>query len=120
MCDAVGAERAAVLVDSWHVFRGTDTVAGVAATPAEAIAYVQFDDALPLAGELTDEVMTRRTWPGAGELPLGDFAGAIRATGYTGPVSVELLNAAWRADGLAPAEFAREAMRTTTKFFPAG
>ena len=28
----VGAERAAVLVDSWHVFRGTDTLAAVAAT----------------------------------------------------------------------------------------
>ena len=117
VCEAVDMGRAAVLVDSWHVFRGTDTLAAVAAIPADAIAYVQFDDALPVVGDLTDEVMARRVWPGSGEFPLADFAGAIRATGYAGPVSIEVLNAAWRADGLDVAEFAREARRTNTPFW---
>ena len=69
---------AGVLVDSWHVFRGTDSLADVAAMPGDAIAYVQFDDALPLVGEPADEVMARRVWPGAGEFPLAGFAEAIR------------------------------------------
>ena len=112
LCDAVGAQRARVLIDSWHVFRGTDTLAGVAATPAEAIGYVQFDDALPVVGELPNEVMTRRVWPGLGEFDLAGFADAIKATGYRGPVSVELLNESWRRDGLRPSEFARRAMQT--------
>jgi len=107
-----------MLVDSWHVFRGTDTLDAVAAVPADAIAYVQFDDALPVVGELTDEVMARRVWPGSGEFPLGAFADAIRATGYAGPISVEVLNAEWRAAGLDVAEFAREARRTNLPFWP--
>ena len=118
VCDAVGADRAGVLVDSWHVFRGTDTVAGVAAMPADAIAYVQFDDALPLVGPVADEVMTRRTWPGTGEFPLEDFAGAVRSTGYTGPISVELLNASWRDEGLDPAEFAPRGGAHQRQLFP--
>jgi sugar phosphate isomerase/epimerase len=117
VCEAVGPERAGVLVDSWHVFRGTDSLAGVAAIPGEAIAYVQFDDALPLVGEPADEVMARRVWPGAGEFPLAAFAEAIRATGYSGPVSVEVLNAEWRDDGLTVADFARDASRTCTPYW---
>ena len=50
-----------------------------------------------------------RVWPGAGEFPLAAFAEAIRATGYSGPVSVEVLNAEWRDDGLPVADFARDA-----------
>ena len=117
LCDAVGADRARVLIDSWHVFRGTDTLAGVTATPADAIGYVQFDDALPVAGELPDEVMTRRIWPGLGEFDLTGFADAIKATGYRGPVSVELLNESWRRDGLRPSEFARRAMQTSRSYW---
>ncbi|HZP31075.1 MAG TPA: sugar phosphate isomerase/epimerase family protein [Acidimicrobiia bacterium] len=117
VCDAAGADRAAVLVDSWHVFRGTNSLADVAAMPAEAIAYVQFDDALPLAGELADEVMARRVWPGDGEFPLADFADAIRATGYAGPVSIEVLNAEWRDRGLDVRDFANDAARTCTPYW---
>jgi sugar phosphate isomerase/epimerase len=117
VCDAVGAARARVLIDSWHVFRGTDTLAAVAATPADAIGYIQFDDALPVVGELHDEVMTRRIWPGKGEFDLVGFAEAVKATGYRGPISVELLNQSWRLDGLRPAEFARRAMQTSLPYW---
>jgi len=106
-----------VLVDSWHVFRGADTLEQVAAMPADSIAYVQFDDALPLAGDLADEVMARRVWPGEGEFPLTEFRDAIRATGYAGPVSVEVLNAAWRADGVDVHDFARNAVRTSAPYW---
>ena len=117
VCDAVGPTRARVLVDSWHVFRGTDTLADVAAMAAHTIGYVQFDDALPVIGALHEEVMTRRIWPGKGEFDLAGFADAIKATGYDGAISVELLNEAWRLDGLRPAEFARRAMQTALPYW---
>ena len=117
VCDAVGEARARVLIDSWHVFRGTDSLATVAATPVDSIGYIQFDDALPVIGELHDEVMTRRIWPGRGEFDLMGFAEAVKATGYRGPVSVELLNQSWRQDGLRPAEFARRAMQTSLPYW---
>ena len=117
VCDAVGASRARVLIDSWHVFRGTNTLADVAATPADAIGYIQFDDALPAIGALPDEVMTRRIWPGRGEFDLAGFAGAVKATGYPGVISVELLNESWRHDGLRPAEFARRSMQTSRPYW---
>jgi sugar phosphate isomerase/epimerase len=117
LCDAVGSSRARVLIDSWHVFRGTDSLEAVAATPNDAIGYVQFDDALPVAGELPDEIMARRIWPGMGEFDLTGFADAVRASGYDGPISVELLNEQWRRDGLRPSEFARRAMQTAQRYW---
>jgi sugar phosphate isomerase/epimerase len=117
VCESVGAERAKVLIDSWHVGRGSDTPETVAACDAEWIAYVQFDDALPAIGPLTDEVTTRRTWPGEGELELDEFAAAVRASGYTGPVSIELLNREWRTRGMAPEEFAQRAMITSAPYW---
>ena len=75
------------------------------------------DDALPLAGDLADEVMARQVWPGEGEFPLTEFRDAIRATGYAGPVSVEVLNAAWRADGVDVHDFARNAVRTSAPYW---
>ena len=70
-----------------------------------------------MIGELHDEVMTRRIWPGKGEFDLVGFAEAVKATGYRGPISVELLNESWRLDGLRPAEFARRAMQTARPYF---
>jgi sugar phosphate isomerase/epimerase len=117
LCDAVGYERAAVLVDSWHVFRGPDSLTDVAALDASTVAYVQFDDALPVQGELHDEIMSRRVWPGDGEFPLHDFAGAVRACGYTGPISVEVLNAEWRDAGLSPHAFAMAAKSSAQRYW---
>jgi len=61
--------------------------------------------------------MTRRIWPGRGEFDLTGFAEAVKATGYGGAVSVELLNESWRLDGLRPAEFARRAMQTSRPYW---
>lgn len=117
LCDAVGSARARVLVDSWHVFRGPDTLASVADCPADAIGYVQFDDALPAIGPLHDEIMARRTWPGTGEFDLSGFADAIRATGYTGTISCELLNASWHDGGMTPREFAQRVRATCAPYW---
>jgi 4-hydroxyphenylpyruvate dioxygenase len=112
LCGDVGGIELGDAVAAEHF-----TVAAVATTPADAIGYVQFDDALPVIGELHDEVMTRRIWPGKGEFDLVGFAEAVKATAYRGPISVELLNQSWRLDGLRPAEFARRAMQTSLPYW---
>lgn len=95
---AVGSDRAGALVDIWHHShdpQGWDTLQSA---PLDAIAYVEFDDALPpLGGDLLTETMDRRTFPGEGVLDTTLFARLLRQRGYTGMVSVEVLNREWLA-----------------------
>jgi sugar phosphate isomerase/epimerase len=85
----------------------------------EHVAYVQFDDALPALGDdLVAETLHRRTFPGEGEFDLDGYCERLRAKGFDGVVSVEVLNADWRGlDRLD--EFARRAHATTRCFWPA-
>jgi sugar phosphate isomerase/epimerase len=110
--------RAAVIVDTWHVFRGPDGLDGLAQLKLDDVAYVQFDDALPLAGhDLMEETLHRRAMPGSGEFALGEFCEQVRARGYDGPVSVEVLNAEWRQRPIA--EFVGATYEATRRFWPA-
>src|SRR5205814_9926303 len=62
LIDHVGTDRARILFDTWHHFRGPDTYADLEAAPADLIAYVQFDDARPmLTAHLVAEAIHRRT-----------------------------------------------------------
>jgi sugar phosphate isomerase/epimerase len=113
---AVGA-RAGVIVDTWHVFRGPDGLDGLEQLKLDDIAYVQFDDALPVTGDdLMDETLHRRAMPGSGEFPLAEFCSRVRARGYDGPVSVEILNADWRARPLP--SFVSATYDATRRFWP--
>lgn len=114
----VGCERAGVLIDIWHHERGPDSWADLAAVPAEAIAYVEFDDGLPLGADLAEDTMHRRTMPGQGEFDLHQFVDAIDATGFDGMVSVEVLSAEWRMESMDA--FAAEAYRTSAPYWERG
>lgn len=121
ICDAVqwakaAGHRAAVLVDTWHFFRGPSTWEQLEQMPLDEIAYIQFDDAPP---PITDdgfrETMTRRVFPGQGTFALERFADTLHRRGWTGTVSVEVLN-----DGLAGLpvrEFANEAYRSAARYW---
>ena len=112
----VGFDRAGALIDVWHHERGPDSWDDLAAVPLEAIAYVEFDDALPLASDdLIGETLSRRTFPGEGEFDLTRFASVIRGTGYKGPVSVEVLSAEWRGGDLGA--FARHCAETSRPYW---
>ena len=111
----VGRERAGVLIDVWHHERGPDGWANLATVPADAIAYVEFDDGLPLGPDLTEDTMQRRAMPGQGEFNLHQFVDAIDAIGFDGMVSVEVLNAEWRTKSMDA--FAAEAYRTSAPYW---
>ena len=106
-----------VCVDTWHFFRGHDTWAELEALPAADLAYVQFNDALPLASDdLMSETLQRRTLPGEGEFELSRFCELVQAKGYDGPVAIEIMSAALRAEGAH--EYARKAAAAARPYWP--
>jgi sugar phosphate isomerase/epimerase len=116
----VGTDRARILFDTWHHFRGPDDDADLEAASADLIAYIQFDDARPMiSDDLVDETIHRRTFPGEGEFDLQGYSDRIRAKGWDGVVSVEILDATWR-DGSAGSlhDFARRAYESSSRFWP--
>jgi sugar phosphate isomerase/epimerase len=118
LIDHVGTARAGILFDCWHHFRGPDTDADLEAAPLDLVAYVQFDDALPLSSDdLMAETIGRRAFPGEGEFNLDRYCAIMRDKGFDGVVSVEILNDEWRNRDLG--EFARRAYTSSARYWPA-
>jgi sugar phosphate isomerase/epimerase len=79
-----GSGRAGLMIDSWHFCHSSSTWSDLAAVPLDAIAYVQFADALPPAdaGQATfRETLHRRALPGHGVLDLDRFAATLLERG---------------------------------------
>jgi sugar phosphate isomerase/epimerase len=115
--EAVGTKTATLLADSYHFFRAGSDWSMLRRLPPDYLSVVQFDDARP--AESTDyllETTTRRAWPGEGELDLTSFANEVRAIGWDGPVSVEVLAA--DLGDLSVEEFALTAYRTSAPYWP--
>ena len=109
----IGVDRTGVLVDTWHFFRGPSAWPDLVGLPVEEIAYIQFDDALPLVSDdLENETMTRRAFPGEGELPLQEFCDCLIANGFDGVISIEVLSESMRRD-LDVEIYARRVWETT-------
>lgn len=111
----VGFNRAGVLIDVWHHERGPDSWDDLAAVPLEAIAYVEFDDALPAGADMAEDTMQSRTFPGEGVFDLRRFADIIAKIGYSGVVSIEILNAQWRSGDMK--EFAERAFNSSKAYW---
>ena len=94
---AARAGWAGLVIDSWHFCFSDCTSEDLWSVPLDAIAYVQFADALsPVSTDLGRETMDRRALPGQGVLDLRPFASTLRERGWEGLVSVEVLNAELR------------------------
>jgi sugar phosphate isomerase/epimerase len=93
LCSELAWNGIALAVDSYHSFLGGATVDEIAALSAEQIAVVQFSDARSTEPcDRPDESRNHRQQPGQGVLPLADFVGAVRSTGYDGVVAAEVLS----------------------------
>lgn len=116
LIDRSGAANAGVLVDTWHFFLGPDDWDDLAKLPLERLAYVQFDDHPAITGDdLREETLHRRVFPGEGLFDLERFSRTLRARGFDGLVSVEVLSQAWRG-GDAEA-FVRRAYQSTAPYW---
>jgi sugar phosphate isomerase/epimerase len=80
LCDAVGWERCALLVDTWHFFRGDRPWELLRSLDAEQIALVHVNDAAPISTDsLLFESRFRRETLGAGSFPIEEFKAAVDA-----------------------------------------
>jgi sugar phosphate isomerase/epimerase len=105
-----------MVVDSWHFFYGPDDWPALEGLSAGEIAYVQFNDHLPLASDdLFHETTQKRVMPGAGSFDLKRFANTLRGLGYDGVVGPEILSAESRAQPLDAV--AREIMATSRPYW---
>jgi sugar phosphate isomerase/epimerase len=115
--NAVGIDRSALMIDTFHFMRGSSTWLDLESFPIETLGYVQFDDALPqMTDEVMNETVNRRTMPGDGEFDLHRFATTLSNRGWSGLVSVEVLSAELRS--LDVPSFARRAFETSARYWP--
>jgi 4-hydroxyphenylpyruvate dioxygenase len=97
-------------LDSFHVLsRGTslDTIAEI---PGDKVFFLQLADAPHLVMDVLQWSRHYRCFPGQGGFDLRDFTARVLATGYAGPLSLEVFNDVFRqAD---PDRMAVDAMRS--------
>ncbi len=99
-----------LIVDSFHTLSLADDFAGIAAVPAEKLFFVQLADAPKLAMDVLGWSRHYRNFPFQGGLDVTGFLRAVLATGYQGPLSLEIFNDEFRA---APARLtARDGLRS--------
>jgi 4-hydroxyphenylpyruvate dioxygenase len=103
--DALG-----LVLDSFHALALGDDVAGIAELPAAKIFFVQLADAPLLSSDPLSWSRHHRNFPGQGDLDTTRFLRAVFASGYDGPLSLEIFNDAFRAT--APQLTARDGMRS--------
>ncbi len=99
-----------LILDSFHTLgRGIDPET-IRRIPGDRIFFVQLADAPALEMDLLYWSRHFRNMPGEGDLPVTDFMRAVMATGYTGPISLEIFNDQFR--GGSPSTIAQDGHRS--------
>jgi len=92
--EEVGMNNLGISIDTWHFFAGGGTTPDdVARMDKNLMCNIHFcDGRRPRPGEAWDEEVQRSYYPGEGDIPLKEYADAIKTTGYDGPWSIELIS----------------------------
>lgn len=99
-----------LIVDSFHTLAVRDDPSGIADLPGDRIVFVQLADAPLLSMDPLSWSRHHRNFPGQGQLDVDGFLRAVLASGYRGPLSLEIFNDEFRA---APArQTARDGLRS--------
>jgi 4-hydroxyphenylpyruvate dioxygenase len=86
-----------LILDSFHTLaRGIDPDT-IRAIPGDKIFFIHLADAPKLDMDLLYWSRHFRSMPGEGDLRVTDFARAVAATGYAGPLSLEIFNDQFRS-----------------------
>jgi sugar phosphate isomerase/epimerase len=107
-----------LVMDSWQFFRTAGGWPALEALAGERISFAQLADGLaePMADPMF-EMSNRRAIPGQGAFDLARFRDGLRARGFDGVVSVEVLSDEWRARPVA--DFARATYDATRALWEA-
>jgi 4-hydroxyphenylpyruvate dioxygenase len=99
-----------LIVDSFHTLALNDDFSGIARLPADKLFFVQLADAPLLTMDVLSWSRHFRNFPGQGQLPVVAFLRAVLASGYRGPLSLEIFNDDFRASPVRPT--ARDGLRS--------
>ncbi|MCG6112721.1 MAG: sugar phosphate isomerase/epimerase and 4-hydroxyphenylpyruvate domain-containing protein [Paracoccus sp.] len=89
--------RVGLILDSFHTLARRIDPASIRAIPGDRIFFVQLADAPAIDMDLLYWSRHFRNMPGEGDLDVAGFMRAISATGYDGPLSLEIFNDQFRA-----------------------
>jgi sugar phosphate isomerase/epimerase len=106
-----GHEKACILADVYHLYKGGSGYAGVHLLGGESMHVLHMNDypAEPPRETITD---AHRVYPGEGVAPLKALLRDLRRIGFRGVLSLELFNREyWKRDALAVARTGLEKMR---------
>lgn len=94
LIEEAGRENVGMVIDFWHLMAGGETTPDeVAALDGDMIHGVHFCDGVRHTGSGEwDEPALRGYLPGEGEIPIAEWVQAVRATGFDGVWSCELLS----------------------------
>ncbi|MDJ1158063.1 TIM barrel protein [Chelatococcus sp. SYSU_G07232] len=90
-----------IILDGFHVLSRSLPVEPIRAIPGDRIFMVQLADAPKLDLDILSWSRHFRCFPGQGDLPVGAFMQAVEATGFDGPLSLEIFNDQFRAGSAA-------------------
>ena len=82
--DTAERENVGLVLDFWHLWQGGTTPDDIARLDRRVISGVDFADALGPSGSGTPDQRSRCVWPGEGDIPLREWAAAVRSTGFDG------------------------------------
>ncbi len=99
-----------IILDSFHTLARKIDVNSIRAIPGDRIFIVQLADAPQIDMDLLYWSRHFRTMPGQGDLAVVDFMRAVTATGYDGPLSLEVFNDQFR--GASPRSVAVDGRRS--------
>lgn len=99
-----------LIVDSFHTLSRKIDPNTIRRIPGDKIFFVQLADAPLIDMDLLYWSRHFRNMPGEGDLPVQDFMQAVAATGYDGPISLEIFNDQFR--GGRPESLARDGYRS--------
>jgi 4-hydroxyphenylpyruvate dioxygenase len=99
-----------LILDSFHTLARKIDSNTIRSIPGDKIFIVQLADAPLIDMDLLYWSRHYRNMPGEGDLPVVDFMRAVAATGYTGPLSLEIFNDQFR--GGAPKAIAIDGHRS--------
>ncbi|KJZ18511.1 bifunctional sugar phosphate isomerase/epimerase/4-hydroxyphenylpyruvate dioxygenase family protein [Loktanella sp. S4079] len=99
-----------IILDSFHSLARKIDPDTIRRIPSDKIFFVQLADAPLIDMDLLYWSRHFRNMPGEGDLPVTDFMRAVAATGYDGPISLEIFNDQFR--GGRPSGLARDGYRS--------
>ena len=99
-----------LILDSFHTLGRNIDPDTIRSIPGDKIFFVQLADAPRIDMDLFYWSRHFRNMPGEGDLPVVDFMRAVMATGYDGPLSLEIFNDQFR--GGSPVMIANDGLRS--------